>query len=105
MKKLVASVLVSLAAISCTPAQEAKAVTDVRTAEADLLEGLPIACTIADVIDPTGATVICAILDASGAALSTVTKALPTPAIAAAVVAAHPAGALAVSLKAAARKP
>ena len=101
--RLAGAAFLALCFVGCLPsgAPTPQTVADLKAAESDVLEALPVACTIADILDPTGATVVCAILDADGAALSTVTKALPSPAIAAAVVAAHPAApVVAKSLKA-----
>ena len=85
----------------CTPA-EIQAFEQVDEA---VLAGLPAVCAIADVVDPTGATIICAIVDAAGNILASEQTTLTTPALAAKYVTAHPAPAAVVpALKARAVK-
>lgn len=69
------------------------------TIEGDILKGIPLACVVADVLDPALMTPICAVVDTADNLLTPpVTPVAATPAIAAAFVAAHPASP-AVALK------
>ena len=71
---------------ACTPSQ----LSAVQTADDALLAALPVACAFATDVDPAGGAVICGILTASGDLVSVVTKQF-TPAVAQAIVSAHPA--------------
>lgn len=73
-----------------TPAASA----DLRAAEADVLEALPVACVVADAIDPLGMTAICAVVDTADSLLTAPAAVkMASPAAAAALVKAHPASA------------
>ncbi len=86
MKTLALLAVVGFVLAACTSSELAS----LNTAETTVLDALPVACTIADAIDPAGSTVVCAILDAAGNVLESATKQLESPAIAAALVAKHP---------------
>lgn len=84
--------------LSCTPAQT---VLDLETIGKDILDAVPLACTIADAVDPSGATVACAVIDATDSIVKSFTVKAPTPAAAQAFVVKHPAKpSLVASLKA-----
>lgn len=91
--------LVLLALSACTAAQGAAALNDIQAADDVILAGLPTACAIADVVDPTLSTVVCGIIGAAGDLIQVETKQLSSPAVAAAVVAAHPAVTPAVTMR------
>ena len=102
--KLIVPLFALIAA--CTPAQSAADIAKVQAADDVIMSALPFACGIADTIDPSGATIVCAVLDAGGNIVASVTKQLESAAVAKAVVAAHPATApQTVALKAAAVMP
>jgi hypothetical protein len=91
----------TLCPLACTGTELA----DLKTADDVVLAGLPVACAIADTLDPTGATVVCAVLDGLGNLVANTTQTLSSPAVATALVKAHPATATqASSLKLLARK-
>jgi hypothetical protein len=96
VKRLLAALILATACgdLGCTAAQA-------RVVEADILTALPFVCSIATDVDPSGATLICAILNAAGDIVSTVQVVTPSAAIAAQVVKDHPATpAVAPALKA-----
>ena len=92
--------------LACSAAQGQAAVADIQKADDAIMAGLPIACSIADSVDPALATVVCGIVSSTGELVQVVTQKLSSPAVAAAVVAAHPVAspAVASSLKAKAVK-
>jgi hypothetical protein len=100
-----ASAIFVLGLAGCTAAQGAALLQGIQAADDIIMSDLPIACALAESVDPTGATVVCAILDASGNIVASTTRQLQSPAVASAVVSAHPAPvALTASIKAKASK-
>jgi hypothetical protein len=90
----------------CTAAQGQVALSDLQKADDAILAAVPVTCAIADAVDPAGGAVVCAVVTAAGDLVNVVTTQL-TPAVAAAVVAAHPSPSPAVTakLKGLAKKP
>lgn len=80
--------------IGCSAAQ----LVDLQKADDALLAAVPMVCSVADAIDPTLGTIVCGIVTATGDLVNVITQEF-TPAIAAAIVAAHPAPSPAVTSK------
>jgi hypothetical protein len=100
-----AASLVIVGPVACPLACNSAELADLKTADDAVLTALPVACAIADALDPTGATVVCAVLDGLGNLVANTTQTLSSSAVAAAFVKAHPAtAAQASSLKLLARK-
>jgi hypothetical protein len=86
--------LLGLILAACNPngTPKPQTVQDLKTVEATLLDDLPVACTIADAIDPAQMTAICAVVDTADTLLTAAhVVQTSSPAAAAALVAAHPA--------------
>jgi hypothetical protein len=66
-------------------------VVDIKAIEADVFELIPVGCAVATALDPGGAIIVCAVIDAAENVLKSVTLVCPSTAIASAMVAAHPA--------------
>jgi hypothetical protein len=80
--------------MGCTAADLAA----IQKADDALLAAAPMVCDIAEAVDPAGGAVVCAIVTATGDLVNVVTQQF-TPAIASAIVKAHPTPSPAVSLK------
>jgi hypothetical protein len=90
MKRM--AIALALSACTSTGQLTPQAASDLRTAEADVLEALPIACDIAVALDPSQTTVICAVVDLADNLLTppAVIK-TASPVAAGAMLSAHPA--------------
>ena len=84
--------------VGCTAAQGQAALADIQAADDALMAATPMTCTIAETVDPTLGTVVCAVVTATGELVNVVTKSF-TPAVAAAIVKAHPSPSPAVTAK------
>ena len=76
----------------------AASLADLQKADDALMAAVPVTCAIADVVDPAGGAVVCAVVTATGDLVNDITQQF-TPAIAAAIVAAHPSPSPAVTSK------
>ena len=92
---VLAGAVLGAAPSACTPQGTLIPAADARlhAVEAFVLEALPVACTVADALDPALFTVVCGVLDEADNVLTTRTLVCPAKADAAAMVAAHPASA------------
>lgn len=96
--KRAAIVALCAATLACTAAQGQAAIADLQKADDAILAAEPIVCAIADTVDPAGGAVVCGVATATGDLVNVITQQF-TPAVAAAIVAAHPTPSPAVTMK------